>query len=165
MSRPGWLLSRWPRPQLIAQPRPQYTRIRNHSATSSGRLPSTFSNSSLRMSPRTFWTGPPTLTYCATKAAIHSYTQSLRHQLRASTIDVLELIPPYVATDLLDGASDPHAMPLDKFIAEVMHILTTQPMAVEICVENVKRLRFAAESGRYDSVFRGLNDALANASH
>jgi uncharacterized oxidoreductase len=56
-------------------------------------------------------------------------------------------------------------MPLDKFIAEVMHILTTQPMAVEICVESVKRLRFAAESGHYDSVFRGLNDALANASH
>ena len=107
----------------------------------------------------------PTPTYCATKAAIHSYTQSLRYQLRASTIEVLELIPPYVATDLLDGASDPHAMPLDKFITEVMHILTTQPMAVEICVENVKRLRFAAESGHYDSVFRGLNDALANASH
>jgi len=62
-------------------------------------------------------------------------------------------------------ASDPNAMPLDKFIAEVMHILTTQPMAVEICVESVKRLRFAAESGHYDSVFRGLNDALANASH
>src|ERR1039458_4305254 len=107
----------------------------------------------------------PAPTYCATKAAIHSYTQSLRYQLRASTIEVLELIPPYVATDLLDGASDPHAMPLDKFITEVMHILTTQPMAVEICVENVKRPRFAAESGHYDSVFRGLNDALANASH
>jgi uncharacterized oxidoreductase len=107
----------------------------------------------------------PTPTYCATKAAIHSYTQSLRYQLRASTIEVLELIPPYVATDLLDGASDPRAMPLDKFIAQVMDILTTQPTAFEICVENVKRLRFAAESGHYDSVFRGLNDAVANASH
>jgi len=107
----------------------------------------------------------PTPTYCATKAAIHSYTQSLRYQLRGSTTEVLELIPPYVATDLLDGASDPRAMPLDKFIAEVMDILKTQPAAIEICVENVKRLRFAAESGHYDSVFIGLNEALANLSH
>jgi len=49
----------------------------------------------------------PTPTYCATKAAIHSYTQSLRHQIRASTIEVLELIPPYVATDLMDGPPTP----------------------------------------------------------
>jgi len=107
----------------------------------------------------------PTPTYCATKAAIHSYTQTLRYQLRASTTEVLELIPPYVATDLLNGASDPRAMPLNKFIAEVMDILKTQPAAVEICVENVKTLRFAAESGYYDSVFRGLNEAMANDSH
>jgi uncharacterized oxidoreductase len=107
----------------------------------------------------------PTPTYCATKAAIHSYTQSLRCQLRGTTTEVLELIPPYVATDLLDGASDPRAMPLDKFIAEVMQILKTQPAAAEICVENVKPLRFAAESGHYDSVFQGLNGALGSASH
>jgi uncharacterized oxidoreductase len=103
-----------------------------------------------------------TPTYCATKAAVHSYTQALRWQLRDSTTEVLELIPPYVATDLLGGASDPRAMPLDKFLAEVMEILTTQPAAVEICVENVKPLRFAAESGRYDSIFRGLNAAMGD---
>ncbi len=98
-----------------------------------------------------------TPTYCATKAAIHSYTQSLRYQLRDSTTEVLELIPPYVATDLLDGASNPRAMPLDTFIAEVMEILKTHPEATEICVENVKRLRVAAGSGHYDAIFQGLN--------
>jgi uncharacterized oxidoreductase len=107
----------------------------------------------------------PTPTYCATKAAIHSYTQSLRYQLQGSTTEVLELVPPYVATDLLNGASDPRAMPLEKFIAEVMEILKTQPAAAEICVENVKPLRFAAESGRYDSIFQGLNRAMGTTSH
>jgi uncharacterized oxidoreductase len=104
----------------------------------------------------------PTPTYCATKAAIHSYTQSLRYQLQESSIEVLELIPPYVATDLLNGASDPRAMPLADFIKEVMEILKTQPTVTEICVENVNGLRFAAESGHYDGVFQGLNQAMAN---
>jgi uncharacterized oxidoreductase len=103
-----------------------------------------------------------TPTYCATKAAIHSYTQSLRYQLKATGIEVLEIIPPYVATDLMDGAKDPRAMPLDAFIAEVMSILKTRPTPAEICVENVKGLRFAAENGRYDTIFNGLNAAMAD---
>jgi uncharacterized oxidoreductase len=107
----------------------------------------------------------PTPTYCATKAAIHSYTQSLRWQLRGTSTDVLELIPPYVATDLLGGAADPRAMPLDKFIAEVMEILENQPEALEICVENAKPLRFAAESGHYETVFQRLNQAMGDMSH
>jgi uncharacterized oxidoreductase len=103
-----------------------------------------------------------TPTYCATKAAIHSYTLSLRYQLKATTIEVLELIPPYVATDLMSGASDPRAMPLDKFITEVMAILKQQPTPPEICVENVKPLRFSAESGKFDAIFNGLNSAMAD---
>ena len=101
--------------------------------------------------------------YCATKAAIHSYTQSLRHQLRATTIEVLELIPPYVATHLMGGADDPRAMPLGQFIGEVMDILKQQPTPAEICVENVKRLRFAAESGRYEAIFQGMNGGWTEA--
>jgi len=103
-----------------------------------------------------------TPTYCATKAAIHSYTLSLRYQLKATTTEVLELIPPYVATELMNGAEDPRAMPLDAFIAEVMGILKTQPTPAEICVENVKRLRFSAESGQFDAIFQGLNAAMTD---
>jgi uncharacterized oxidoreductase len=60
------------------------------------------------------------------------------------------------------GASDPRAMPLDKFIAEVMNILKTQPTPPEICVENVKGLRFAAETGKFDAIFQGLNASMAD---
>jgi len=102
-----------------------------------------------------------TPTYCATKAALHSYTLSLRYQLRGTTTEVLELVPPYVATDLMSGASDPRAMPLEQYIAEVMQIIKTQPSASEISVERVKLLRLAAESGKFDETFNGLNDAMS----
>jgi uncharacterized oxidoreductase len=102
-----------------------------------------------------------TPTYCATKAALHSYTESLRYQLQGGPVEVLELVPPYVATDLMGGAADPRAMPLDAFIAEVMRILAEQPGATEICVENVKRLRNAAVGGGYAEIFKGFNDAMA----
>lgn len=99
--------------------------------------------------------------YCATKAAIHSYTQSLRYQLKDSAVQVIELIPPYVQTELLapEQASDPNAMPLKDYIAEVMQILKASPDATEICVERVKPLRFAEAGGRYDDVFQQRNDS------
>ena len=101
-----------------------------------------------------------TPTYNATKAGIHSYTQSLRYQLRTTGVEVLEIIPPYVQTDLMGGAEDPRAMPLKDFLAETVALLKQQPTPAEICVERVKPLRFAAESGNYAAVFEGLNAAF-----
>jgi len=98
-----------------------------------------------------------TPTYCATKAAIHSYSQSLRLQLKDTKIEVLEIIPPYVQTDLMGGASDPRAMPLKDFIAETIAILTSQPTPQEIATERVKFLSQAANRGEYEKVFGILN--------
>lgn len=102
-----------------------------------------------------------TPTYCATKAAIHSWTQSLRCQLRETKVDVLELVPPYVQTELMGQRQkqDPHAMPLADFIAEAMQILTTQPDAKEICVQRVHPLRYAGglDPAKYDETFQALN--------
>jgi uncharacterized oxidoreductase len=102
-----------------------------------------------------------TPTYSATKAAVHSYTCSLRYQLKGTTTEVLEIIPPYVQTDLMNGAEDPRAMPLKDYIAETMELLNTQPTPAEICVKNVHGLRFATENGKFDAVFKGLNDAMS----
>jgi uncharacterized oxidoreductase len=104
----------------------------------------------------------PTPTYCATKAAIHSYTLSLRYQLKDTTTEVLEIIPPYVQTDLMHGAEDPRAMPLKAYIAETMELLKSEPTPAEICVKNVHPLRFATEKGVFDKVFNGLNEAMAS---
>jgi uncharacterized oxidoreductase len=100
-------------------------------------------------------------TYCATKAAIHSYTQTLRYQLQDTAVQVIELIPPYVQTELLspEQATDPNAMPLHDFISEVMQILKSSPDATEICVDRVKRLRFAQESGSYGHISKHFNDS------
>ena len=106
-------------------------------------------------------------TYNATKAAIHSYTESLRYQLKDTKVEVLELIPPYVQTTLGGEAqaSDPNAMPLRDFIDEVMQILKEQPDATEICVQKVLPLRRAAEGGqkKYDQFFTQFNDTMTAA--
>lgn len=99
-----------------------------------------------------------TPTYSATKAALHSYTQSLRHQLRATGVEVLELAPPQVQTDLMPGqATNPNGMALADFISEAMGLLARRPTLPEICVERVQFLRRAAEQGQYEHIF-GLHN-------
>ncbi|MBR0642695.1 SDR family oxidoreductase [Plastoroseomonas hellenica] len=101
-------------------------------------------------------------TYCASKAFLHSWLQSLRHQLRHKPIDVIELPPPYVQTELSgpQHLSDPAAMPLGDYIAEVVALLgEPTPDSGEILVERVKAQRMAERSGVYAQIYAKLNPA------
>ncbi|TZG28842.1 SDR family oxidoreductase [Sphingomonas montanisoli] len=94
--------------------------------------------------------------YSASKAAIHSYTVSLREQLRGS-VEVIELAPPAVQTGLTPGQSTREGyMPLQDYIDEVMGLFATTPTPAEILVERVKPLRFAEAEGRYGDVLAML---------
>jgi uncharacterized oxidoreductase len=77
--------------------------------------------------------------YSATKAALHSWTMSLRVRLKGTSVQALELAPPWVQTDLTGGRNDERAMKLDAFIAEAMEKLSTG--ADEILVDRVRKLR------------------------
>lgn len=99
-----------------------------------------------------------TPTYNASKAFIHMLSESIRLQLAGTGVQVLELEPPSVATDLLPGHRDnPDAMPLDEFVAEVVALIEAQPDATEIQVERVKFLRYGEARGDYAQVVTALN--------
>jgi uncharacterized oxidoreductase len=99
-----------------------------------------------------------TPTYNATKAAIHSYSLSLREQLKDTKIEVIEIVPPGVQTHLMPGqADDPHMMPLEDYIAETMANFEKQPTPGVNAVGRVNFLYKATEEGRFDQAFHTLN--------
>ncbi|MGY1501075.1 SDR family oxidoreductase [Streptomyces sp. QTS52] len=100
---------------------------------------------------------PITPTYNATKAAVHSFTESLRVQLADTAIDVLELVPPAVRTALMGQEESDNAMPLDAFLDEVMGILGSNARPNEILVKAVEPLRFAEARGQYADVLHMLS--------
>ena len=99
-----------------------------------------------------------TPTYNATKAAIHSYSLTLREQLKDTQIEVIEIVPPGVQTDLMPGqADDPNMMPLEDYIAETMANFEQQPTPAVNAVGRVNFLYKATEEGRFDQTFHMLN--------
>ncbi len=101
-------------------------------------------------------------TYCASKAFLHSWLQSLRHQLRKIPVEVLELSPPYVATELTGPhqVADPRAMPLAAYVAEVMGLLESHNHpGGEVMVAYGHDRRTAEREGRYDAAFAAINPA------
>ena len=97
--------------------------------------------------------------YGATKAGLHSWTQSLRFQAEGTGLEVIELVPPYTQTELTGAhqATDPHAMPLEEYITETMELLergAERENEGEILVDRVKLQRYAERNGTLAEVLR-----------
>ena len=74
--------------------------------------------------------------YCATKAAIHSYTMSLRQQL-GDRLEVIELMPPAVTTDLTAGLHD----------SSDFKLISTDEL-VEATIKSLKKRRLEIRPGQ-----------------
>lgn len=98
-------------------------------------------------------------TYGATKAAVHSYSESLRAQLAGTGVGVIELVPPAVATAGQEKVN-PNALPLDAFLDEVISLLVQEPTPGEIVVERARPLRWAERDGSYDSMLAQRSQSL-----
>jgi uncharacterized oxidoreductase len=104
-----------------------------------------------------------TPTYSATKSALHAYTVSLREALKGK-VEVIELVPPGVQTELTPGQSErPGYQPLEEFADEVMELFALRPTPEEILVERVKFLRNAEREGRFPQTLTQLNESAARA--
>ena len=103
--------------------------------------------------------------YCATKAAVHSFCLSIRRQLRGTGVKVIEIVPPYVATDLgqthrpgaggLPSGSTPTPMPLEEYVAALMEELARG--MDEAAVGTAKRLVAATSGEAVRNIFAGMN--------
>jgi uncharacterized oxidoreductase len=91
--------------------------------------------------------------YCATKAAIHSYTISLRHQLKDTSIRVFEIIPPTVDTELDHGRRPPENRGISPTEVATAFLSAFKEDRFEIAVGQAENLR----SGNFVENFERMN--------
>ncbi|MFM5916882.1 MAG: SDR family oxidoreductase [Novosphingobium sp.] len=100
---------------------------------------------------------PRAATYSATKAALHSYTVSLRAVLEGE-IEVIEIAPPAVRTELSPGQSAREDyMPLEEYIDETMAPFAAGTPGSEVLTQRVLFLRNAEIECRFDAALAALS--------
>jgi uncharacterized oxidoreductase len=94
--------------------------------------------------------------YCATKAALHSFTQSLRWQLKDSSIEVIEIIPPAVDTDLQAPGLHTFGVNVDDFADHVFNGLEAQESEIAY---GTALIASRASREQLDTIFQQMNGA------
>ena len=93
--------------------------------------------------------------YSATKAAMHSFTLSLRHQLNSTKIDVIEIVPPAVNTDLGGPGLHTFGVPLEEFTQAVIKDLKGGSQEIGYGFSEKSR---NASRQELDALFQQLNN-------
>jgi uncharacterized oxidoreductase len=92
--------------------------------------------------------------YSATKAALHSFTLSLRHQLLGSSVEVIEIIPPAVDTDLGGPGLHTFGVPVGEFADAVMQRIDRGE--IEVAYDFAEHARTASRA-ELDEMFARMN--------
>ena len=93
-------------------------------------------------------------TYCATKAALHSFTLSLRHQLKGTSIRVVEIVPPMVQTDLGGKGLHDEGAPLEAYANHAFGEIVKGTLEFGFTFSEKTRLASRAE---LDGMFSAMN--------
>jgi len=95
--------------------------------------------------------------YGATKAALHSFSMSLRQELSRTAIQVIEIIPPPVDTDLGGARLHTHGVPVDEFADSVMKRIAEGE--TEVGYGSSEKARLASRE-ELDEMFRRMSQAF-----
>ena len=94
--------------------------------------------------------------YCATKAALHSFTQSLRHQAKATNVTVIELAPPAINTDLGGKGLHDFGEPVDAYADDAFAALEAGKLEHGYKTSEDRR---TADHATRETVFTRMNAA------
>jgi uncharacterized oxidoreductase len=92
--------------------------------------------------------------YCATKAGLHSFTQSLRHQLKGTSVTVVELAPPAVNTDLGGKGLHDFGEPVDAYADDAFAALEAGKLEAGYKFSEAAR---TADRAGQDTIFARMN--------
>lgn len=95
--------------------------------------------------------------YCATKAGLHSFSISLRAQLASAGVEVIEVAPPAVNTDLGGAGQHTFGVPLNEFADALMTDLAAGKREIGFGV-SVKALRMSRDE--IDATVAMLNEKI-----